>query len=156
MKMKVYHTNLGRNKYIETAEIFLGTKKKKPPQSVFKQRVELIEKKHIARKENTNDDYKRIKRQVRRTIRKDKRTWLENECAKITEANKETKTKEIFKRIGNVKRNKTICFQNQSLKDSNCQTRTEMEQILIGRMNIEGPYLIAHRHLRRQSGSTTF
>ena len=117
--------------YLETAESVLGTKKKKPPKPFLSNEVlDLIEKKRKARIENKKEEYKRLKREVRRTIRKDKSTWLENECAKITEANAEKKSKELFKHIGKVKRKNTICFQNQTLKDSNGETLTEMEQIL--------------------------
>ena len=45
------------------------------------------------------EEYKRLRREVRARMSKYKAEWLENDCAKITEANMERKSKKLFDRL---------------------------------------------------------
>ena len=63
----------------------------------------MLRKKSKARKEQRWEDYKSLKREIRAKIRRDKTNWLEKECAKITIANAERKSKQFFQQIKMVK-----------------------------------------------------
>ena len=82
-----------------------------------------------ARKENKVAEYKRLKREIKRQIRSEKREWLEKECSKITAANEHRKSKEVFQQICKVK-GQSIHIQNQCVKNKEGKTLTEKEEIL--------------------------
>ena len=62
-------------------------------------------------------------------IRKEKREWLEQECAKITTANEQRKSKELFQQIKKVKGDK-LYARNQCIKDKDGNTLTDAKDVL--------------------------
>ena len=114
----------------ETAEEKLGEKKRKPSKTyIFEEVLNLAKEKSQARKSNDKAEYERLRREVKRKLRRDKAEWLEKECSKITEANSERKSKEIFDQI---KKLKPVNFQAKSLSmnTKECKTLTETKDVL--------------------------
>ena len=117
--------------YLESAEKVLGKKVNKPPKPFVSQEVlQLIDEKRKARKQTRKTEYKRLKREIKKIIRRDKNIWLENECSKVNEANAERKSKELFRHIGKVKNRHKMFIQKQSLKNSKGETLTAMKPVL--------------------------
>ena len=86
--------------YLESAENVLGRKERKKSKPYISENVKkLAMEKKKARKENRRLEYKNLKSEIRKQIRKEKREWLERECAKLTAANEHHKSKEIFQQI---------------------------------------------------------
>ena len=91
----------------------------------------LTQGKSKARKEQRWEDYKSLKREIRAKIRRDKTNWLEKECAKITIANAERKSKQFFQQIKKVKGAfPQVQGRSQSLNNKEGNTLTEMNDIL--------------------------
>lgn len=114
----------------ETAEAKLGKKTSRKPKSYISEEVlKLAKEKSAARRNNKREEYKRLKKEIRAKIRRDKETWLEQECSKITEANAHRKSKDLFQQISKVK---TKVFQprTQSIHSKNNEVLTDTEDIL--------------------------
>ena len=70
-------------------------------------------------------------------LSKDKAEWLENECAKITEANMERKSKKLFDQIKKVKKSSSKSISSQcSINDKN--GKTLVEEDVLGRRHEYG------------------
>ena len=83
--------------YSEAAESTLGRKKsKKPKPFISKEVIDLAKQKSDARKCNRKDEYHQLKREIKSKIRRDKKDWLAQECAKINEHNENRKSRELF------------------------------------------------------------
>ena len=116
--------------YTQAANTHLGKKKKKPQKPFLStEALQLAKEKRIARKTNDKANYKRLKRETRRQIREDKRLWLAEECAKITEANSQKNSKELFNQIKKVK-SQNVSIRNFSIKNKEDKTLIEKEDIL--------------------------
>ena len=88
--------------YIECAENILGRKERKKSKPYISEDIrKLAMEKKKARNENKREEYKRLKREIRKQVRNEKREWLERECAKITVANEHHKSRENFEQISN-------------------------------------------------------
>ena len=84
-----------------------------------------------AKKGGKTEEYNRLKKEVRAKVRRDRAEWLENECAKITEANMERKSKKLFDQIKKVKKTSSKSNNSQSsINDKNGKTLTEEEDVL--------------------------
>ena len=118
--------------YTESADKTLGKKKGKPSKPYISEEVFLLaQEKSKARKEQRWEDYKSLKREIRAKIRRDKTNWLEKECAKITIANAERKSKQFFQQIKKVKGAfPQVQGRSQSLNNKEGNTLTEMNDIL--------------------------
>ena len=93
-----------RKAYTEIAEAKLGRKKSKPLKPFISEEVfRLAKEKSNARKSNNKEEYKRLKKEVRTKLRRDKAAWLERECSLITEANAERQSKKLFQQIKKLK-----------------------------------------------------
>ena len=114
----------------ETAETKLGPKKTKPSKSyITDEAFQLAKDKSQARKDNNKAEYKRLKKEVRQKIRRDKVAWLEKECSEITAANIERKSKKLFQQIKKIK-TKPFQARNQSINTKDGMTLTEMGDVL--------------------------
>ena len=61
----------------------IGKKRKKPSKPYVSEEVmELARLKSKARKESQKDVYKSLKKEIQQKLRRDKKSWLEQECAK--------------------------------------------------------------------------
>ena len=116
--------------YLESAEKVLGKKEsKKSKPYVSEEIMQLSRDKRKARMNNKKEDYKRLKREIRFKIRKEKKEWLINECSKITAANEHRKSKELYQQIKKVKGTK-IFVKNQCVKDKDGNTLTDSKEVL--------------------------
>lgn len=116
--------------YIDTAEEKLGRKRRTKPKSYLSDEVmELAKEKSNARKSGKREEYLRLKREIKSKIRRDKKDWLEQECAKINEHNEKGKARELFQQIRSVKHNK-FQAKNQCINAQDGTTLTEPEDIL--------------------------
>ena len=118
--------------YKESADKTIGRKKGKPSKPYITDEVfQLAKQKSKARKEHKWEQYKSLKSEIRAKIRRDKIKWLEEECAKITEANAERKSKKFFQQIKKVKGAfPQVQGISQSLNNKDGNTLTEMKDIL--------------------------
>ena len=116
--------------FTDTAESKLGKRKSKPSKSFISDEVfQLAKEKSKARRNNNKAEYKRLKKEVRTKLRRDKRDWLAHECSLVTEANAERKSKKLFDQIRKLKPTSTY-IKNQSLNDKNGTTLTETADVL--------------------------
>ena len=84
-----------------------------------------------ARKKGNREKYKQLKKEIRAKIRRDKVTWLKEECEKITEANQEGKSKLLFQQIKKIKKAPDEAVSRSiSMNDKSGNTLTEMNDIL--------------------------
>ena len=115
--------------YKEEAESKLGTRKRKPDKPYISEEVfQLAKEKSKARTQNKSE-YKRLKKEVRQKIRRDKVAWLEFECSQITQANIERKSKQLFQQVKKVK-SKNSQVRSQCINDKDGRTLTEMKDVL--------------------------
>ena len=91
--------------------------------------LELAKEKSRARKENKTEEYRRLKKDIQRKVRRDKNRWLEQECAKINEHNENRKSKELFEQIKKVQ-TKKFTARNHCINDKDGNTLTEPEEVL--------------------------
>ena len=119
-----------KNIYLESAEKILGKKTKKNSKPFISEEIlQLSKDKKKARIENKQEEYRRLKKELRNKIRKEKKEWLEQECGKISSANEQRKSKELYQQIRKVKGNKQF-IKNQCIKDENGNTLTEAKEVL--------------------------
>ena len=116
--------------YTEAAESKLGRKKyKKPKPFISEEVIDLAKKKSEARKLKKEDEYQQLKREIKCKIRRDKRNWLAQECAKINEHNENRKSRELFEQVRSLKQSK-FQAKNQSINKIDGTTLTEPNEIL--------------------------
>ena len=116
--------------YKDAAESKLGLKKGKPKKPFITEEVfQLAKEKSKARKNNNWVEYKRLKKEIRQKIRRDKVAWLEHECSQITQANIDRKSKLLFQQVKKVKSNASQ-VRNQCINDKAGTTLTEMDDVL--------------------------
>ena len=116
--------------YTQAANTHIGKKKKKPQKPFLStEALQLAKEKRIARKTNDKVNYKRLKKETRRQIREDKRSWLADECAKITDANAQRNSRKLFNQIKKVK-SQNVFVRNSSIKNAEGKTLIEKEDIL--------------------------
>lgn len=123
-------TELQKN-LIETAEAKLGRKKHKPSKPYISEEVfQLAKEKSKARKTNKQDEYKRLKKEIRKKIRRDKVEWLQQECSQITDANVERNSRKLFSQIKKLKPSGGN-IQSQSLNDKNGIVLSDTKKVLM-------------------------
>merc|ERR1711911_21498 len=90
---------------------------------------DLSAKKREARRSNDTAEYKRLRSEIQKTIRADKRAWLEEQCSLVGEYDRLHKSKSLFRQIKETK-NKKIQSTQLPMKDKNKNTLTDKEEIL--------------------------
>ena len=115
---------------LDTAEETLGRKKgKKAKPWLSSQVFELSAQKKKARISNDTKQYKKLKSEIQRKVRADKRVWLEEQCQLIGEYDRKHKSKAMFKQIKKAKK-KTINSSQLPIKNKNKETLIEKEEIM--------------------------
>ena len=90
----------------------------------------MAEKKREARKENGQTElYKQLKKEIKSKIKEDKRLWLENECEKIQEFDRNNQSKLLFAKIKTVK-NRVFLPKQLAIKDHQGATLTDPDKIM--------------------------
>ena len=117
--------------YKDIAAEKVGPKRNKPSKPYITDEVfQLAKDKSQARKNSNKEEYKRLKKEIRAKIRRDKVDWLARECSQITEANMERKSKKLFQQIKKVKNVSHVHVKTQSINAKDGTTLTEIEDIL--------------------------
>ena len=108
----------------------------------------LQRKKSRARKDHNHEEYKRLKREIRTKVRRDKLNWLKQECSQITEANIARNSKKLFDQI---KKLKPSCgnIKSQSLNDKSGNLLNETKEVL--KRSSRGGTNMAHASFRKMS-----
>ena len=96
---------------------------------ISEESIELSKKKREARIANNRVEYVRLRAEIQRKIRADKRAWLEEQCGLIDEFDKKHKSKELFRQIRVVKNKKSTSSQ-LPIKNKNQETLTEKVEIM--------------------------
>ena len=83
--------------FLTSADEVLGKKRKnKTKPWISKETIELTAKKREARVSNDRVEYVKLKADIQKKIRADKRTWLENQCNLIDGFDRKHKLKTVF------------------------------------------------------------
>ena len=89
--------------------------------------LQIAVKKREARSKGEKERYKHLKAEFQRMARKDKRAFLSDQCKEIEENNRVGKTRDLFKKIRDIKG--TFHGKMGSIKDINSMDLTEAEDI---------------------------
>ena len=89
----------------------------------------LAQEKREAKCKGDISKFKTLKREIRKQIRADKKTWLETECSKIDEFDKLHKSKAMFNKIKDLKR-KTFDPKQNAIKTKDGTVLFNKEDIL--------------------------
>ena len=71
--------------------------------------------------------YKHLNAEFQRIVKRDKKSFFSNQCKEIEENNRMGKTRDLFKKIGDIKG--TLHAKMDSIKDRNGMDLTEAEDI---------------------------
>ena len=78
-------------------------------------------------KQRRKEKYKHLNAEFQRIARRDKKAFLRDQCKEIEENNRMGKTRDLFKKIRDIKG--TFHAKMSSIKDKNCIDLTEAEDI---------------------------
>ena len=102
-------------------------KKCKKAKWLFEEPLQIAEKRREARSKGEKERYFHLNAQFQRTARRDKNTFLSDQCKEIEENNRMGKTRDLFKKIRDTKG--TFPAKMGSIKDRNGMDLTEAEDI---------------------------
>ena len=84
-------------------------------------------KRREVKRKGEKERYTHLKAEFQRTVRREKKAFLSDQCKEIKENNRMGKTRDFFKAIRNTKG--TFHAKMGSIKDRNCLDLTEAEDI---------------------------
>ena len=84
-------------------------------------------KKREAKSKGEKERYKHLNAEFQRTARRDKKAFLSDQCKEIEENNRMGRTRDLFKKIRDIK--ETFHAKMGSIKDRNSMDLTEAEDI---------------------------
>ena len=91
------------------------------------QTLQIAEKKRETKCKGDRESYRKLNADFQRMARRDKRAFLNEQCKEIEEKNRKGKTRDLFKKIGDIK--ETFCAKVDLIKDKNGRDLTEAEDI---------------------------
>ncbi|GFS27966.1 endonuclease-reverse transcriptase [Elysia marginata] len=110
--------------FTEVAEKNLGKRRKKPAKPYISEEViELAKQKSRARKNGNKEKYMMLKKEIQMKLKRDKKSWLEQECAKMHEWNEKRKSKELFDQVKSIQ-SKKFSSKNICINDVNALTKS--------------------------------
>ena len=116
--------------YTQTAKAKQGEKKSKRPKPWISQEVmDLAKEKSQARKDGNTDVYAKLKKEIKSKVRRDKKQWIREACAKIKESDENRKSKELFDQIKKVQKT-SFQLKNGCIKSKEGVTLTEKEEVM--------------------------
>ena len=89
--------------------------------------LQIAEKRRKAKGKGEKERYTHLNVEFQRTARRDKKTFLNDQCKEIEENNKMGKTRDLFKKISDTKG--TFHAKMGTIKDRNSMDLTEAEDI---------------------------
>ena len=84
-------------------------------------------KRREAKSKGEKERYKHLNAELQRIARRDKKAFLRDQCKEIEENNRMGKTRDLFKKIRDIKG--TFHAKMGTIKDRNCRDLTEAEAI---------------------------
>ena len=94
---------------------------------VVQQALQIAEKRREAKGKGEKERYTHLNGEFQRIARRDKKTFLSDQCKEIEENNRMGKTRDLFKKIGDTKG--TFHAKMGTIKDRNVRDLTEAEDI---------------------------
>ena len=85
-------------------EILGKLRQKRSNAWISNETIHLAADKREARKRGDMTEYKRLRNEVQRLIRRDKNSWLENECRALDQYDRTGKARQLFKKVRKVKK----------------------------------------------------
>ena len=89
--------------------------------------LQIAEKRKEAKGKGEKERYTHLNAAFQRTVRRDKKAFLSNQCKEIEENNRMGKTRDLFKKIRDAK--KTFHAKMGTIKDRNGMDLTDAEDI---------------------------
>ena len=89
--------------------------------------LQIAGKRREAKSKGEKERYKHLNEEFQRTVRTDKKAFLNDQCKEIEEKNRMGKTRDLFKKIRDIKG--TFHAKMGSIKDRNGTDLTEAEDI---------------------------
>ena len=114
------------------------TKKFKKAKWLSEEALQIAEKRRVAKGKGEKERYTHLNAEFQRIERRDKKTFLSDQCKEIEESNRLGKTTDFFKKMGNTKG--TFHAKMGSIKDRNSMDLTEAEDIKKGGENTQKNY----------------
>src|SRR5574340_619422 len=102
-------------------------KKCKKEKWLSEKALQIAVKRREAKSKGEKERYKHLNAEVQRIARRDKKAFLSNQCKEIEENNRMGKTRDLFKKIGDIKG--TFHAKIGSIKDRNGMDLTEADDI---------------------------
>ena len=95
--------------------------------SLSEEALQLAEKRREAKSKGEKERYSHLNSEFQRTAKRDKKAFLSDQCKEIEENNRMGKTRDLFKKIRDIKG--TFHAKMGSIKDRNGMDLTEAEDI---------------------------
>ena len=102
-------------------------KKCKKAKWLSEEDLQIAKKRRVAKSKGDKERYTQLNAEFQRIARRDKKTFLGDRCKEIEESNRLGKTRDLFKKIRNIKG--TFHAKMDSIKDRNSMDLTETEDI---------------------------
>ena len=102
-------------------------KKCKKAKWLFEEGLQIVEKRREAKGKGKKERYKHLNAEFQRITRRDRKTFLSDQCKEIEENNRMGKTRALFKKIGDTKG--TFQARIGMMNGRNCKDLAEAEEI---------------------------
>ena len=114
---------------VQEAVIKTTPKKKKCKKAKWlsEETLQVAVKRREAKNKGEKESYTHLNAEFQRIARRDKKAFLSNQCEEIEENNRMGKTRDLFKKIRDIKG--PFHAKMGSIKDRNCMDLTEAEDI---------------------------
>ena len=89
--------------------------------------LKIAEKRREVKGKGEKERYTHLNAEFQRIARRDKKAFLSDQCKEIEENNRMEKTRDLFKKIRDIK--KTFHAKMDTIKDRNCMDLKEAEDI---------------------------
>ena len=97
--------------------------------------LQIAVKRRDAKNKGEKERYSHLNAESQRIAKRDKKAFLRDQCKEIEENNRMGKTRDIFRKIRDIKG--TLHAKMGSIKDRNCMDLTEAEDIKRGGKNTQ-------------------
>ena len=108
-------------------KIILKIKKCKKAEWLLEEALHVAEERREVKGKGEMERYTQLNAEVQRTARRDKKAFLNEQCKEIEESNRMGKTRDLFKKIGDITGTRHV--KKGTIKDRNCKDLTEAEEI---------------------------
>ena len=95
--------------------------------------LQIAEKRREVKGKGERERYTQQNAEFQRIAKRDKKDFLNEQCKEIEETNRMGKTRDFFKKIGDI--NGTFCARKGMIKDRNGKDLTEAERLTRGGKN---------------------